>query len=139
MPGSHQYSDRLGRLSAILRRKSDKVKVNLQTASRHAKYLVCRLPMDTGATHRPRLCGPMLESAPGRHGAVAESGRAPSEVRGQALSEYSACPCSIGRLSSTLPCAINLHHALVSTTSIYLHGDDRKRARQLSAAFAPRD
>ncbi|CAN5475763.1 phage integrase family protein [soil metagenome] len=33
----------------------------------------------------------------------------------------------------------NLRHASISTTSIYLHGDDLKRARQLSAAFAPRD
>lgn len=33
----------------------------------------------------------------------------------------------------------NLRHASISTTSIYLHGDDLKRARQLSAAFSPRD
>ncbi|MBN3789593.1 site-specific integrase [Burkholderia sp. Ac-20353] len=30
----------------------------------------------------------------------------------------------------------NLRHASISTTSIYLHGDDVKRARQLSDAFA---
>ncbi|MDS0861993.1 tyrosine-type recombinase/integrase [Burkholderia pseudomultivorans] len=30
----------------------------------------------------------------------------------------------------------NLRHASISTTSIYLHGDDVKRARQLSNAFA---
>ncbi|MBC7702846.1 MAG: tyrosine-type recombinase/integrase [Rhodoferax sp.] len=30
----------------------------------------------------------------------------------------------------------NLRHASLSTTSIYLHGDDIKRARQLGAAFA---
>ena len=33
----------------------------------------------------------------------------------------------------------NLRHASISTTSIYLHGDDLKRARQLSAAFLPRN
>lgn len=33
----------------------------------------------------------------------------------------------------------NLRHASISTTSIYLHSDDLKRARQLSAAFLPRD
>ncbi len=33
----------------------------------------------------------------------------------------------------------NLRHASISTTSIYLHADDLKRARQLSAAFLPRD
>jgi len=32
----------------------------------------------------------------------------------------------------------NLRHASISTTSIYLHGDDVKRARQLSGAFAAR-
>ena len=32
----------------------------------------------------------------------------------------------------------NLRHASLSTTSIYLHGDKVKRARQLSAAFAAR-
>ena len=32
----------------------------------------------------------------------------------------------------------NLRHASLSTTSIYLHGDEVKRARQLSAAFAAR-
>ena len=37
------------------------------------------------------------------------------------------------------PFAVNLRHASISTTSIYLHGDDLKRARQLSAAFSPRD
>lgn len=30
----------------------------------------------------------------------------------------------------------NLRHASISTTSIYLHGDDVKRARQIEAAFA---
>ncbi|OXH88352.1 integrase, partial [Burkholderia multivorans] len=30
----------------------------------------------------------------------------------------------------------NLRHASISTTSIYLHGDDVKRARQLASAFA---
>ncbi|MGY2492518.1 phage integrase family protein [Cupriavidus sp. CP313] len=30
----------------------------------------------------------------------------------------------------------NLRHASISTTSIYLHGDDVKRARQLNASFA---
>ena len=29
----------------------------------------------------------------------------------------------------------NLRHASLATTSIYLHGDDQKRARQLNAAF----
>ena len=33
----------------------------------------------------------------------------------------------------------NLRHASVSTTSIYLHTDEAKRARQLGAAFAQRD
>lgn len=33
----------------------------------------------------------------------------------------------------------NLRHASISTTSIYLHGDELKRARQLNAAFSPRD
>lgn len=32
----------------------------------------------------------------------------------------------------------NLRHASLSTTSIYLHGDDVKRARQLGDAFAVR-
>lgn len=32
----------------------------------------------------------------------------------------------------------NLRHASISTTSIYLHGDDVKRARQISLAFAAR-
>jgi len=32
----------------------------------------------------------------------------------------------------------NLRHASLSTTSIYLHGDEVKRARQLTAAFAVR-
>lgn len=32
----------------------------------------------------------------------------------------------------------NLRHASISTTSIYLHGDDVKRARQISSAFAAR-
>ncbi|KWK85160.1 integrase [Burkholderia ubonensis] len=30
----------------------------------------------------------------------------------------------------------NLSHASIPTTSIYLHGDDVKRARQLSDAFS---
>jgi site-specific recombinase XerD len=30
----------------------------------------------------------------------------------------------------------NLRHASVSTTSVYLHTDQEKRARQLGAAFA---
>ncbi|MDQ5961003.1 MAG: hypothetical protein QG592_2086 [Pseudomonadota bacterium] len=30
----------------------------------------------------------------------------------------------------------NLRHASISTTSIYLHSDEVKRARQLGAAFA---
>lgn len=30
----------------------------------------------------------------------------------------------------------NLRHASISTTSIYLHGDEVKRARQMGAAFA---
>lgn len=30
----------------------------------------------------------------------------------------------------------NLRHASISTTSIYLHGDDVKRARQIAGAFA---
>ncbi|KVU49901.1 integrase [Burkholderia ubonensis] len=30
----------------------------------------------------------------------------------------------------------NLRHASIPTTSIYLHGDDVKRARQLSDAFS---
>ena len=33
----------------------------------------------------------------------------------------------------------NLRHASVSTTSIYLHGDEVKRARQMDAAFGARD
>jgi site-specific recombinase XerD len=33
----------------------------------------------------------------------------------------------------------NLRHASVSTTSIYLHGDDVKRARQIAGAFAKRE
>lgn len=33
----------------------------------------------------------------------------------------------------------NLRHASITTTSIYLHGDEVKRARQLDAAFAARD
>ena len=32
----------------------------------------------------------------------------------------------------------NLRHASISTTSIYLHGDEVKRARQMDAAFAAR-
>jgi hypothetical protein len=32
----------------------------------------------------------------------------------------------------------NLRHASVSTTSIYLHGDDVKRARQINTAFGTR-
>lgn len=32
----------------------------------------------------------------------------------------------------------NLRHASVSTTSIYLHGDEVKRARQMGDAFAAR-
>lgn len=32
----------------------------------------------------------------------------------------------------------NLRHASISTTSIYLHGDDVKRAKQMNAAFLPR-
>jgi len=32
----------------------------------------------------------------------------------------------------------NLRHASLATTSIYLHTDEVKRARQLEAAFAPR-
>ena len=32
----------------------------------------------------------------------------------------------------------NLRHASISTTSIYLHGDDVKRARQISVAFSAR-
>ncbi|BEU74456.1 hypothetical protein MAFF211271_40110 (plasmid) [Ralstonia syzygii subsp. indonesiensis] len=32
----------------------------------------------------------------------------------------------------------NLRHASISTTSIYLHGDDIKRARQIGAAFGTR-
>ncbi|SOZ17461.1 hypothetical protein CBM2598_U10107 [Cupriavidus taiwanensis] len=30
----------------------------------------------------------------------------------------------------------NLRHASISTTSIYLHGDEVKRARQIGAAFS---
>lgn len=33
----------------------------------------------------------------------------------------------------------NLRHASISTTSIYLHGDEVKRARQLSDAFSIRE
>jgi site-specific recombinase XerD len=33
---------------------------------------------------------------------------------------------------------VNLRHASVSTTSIYMHGDEVKRARQMDAAFAAR-
>lgn len=33
----------------------------------------------------------------------------------------------------------NLRHASITTTSIYLHGDEVKRARQMDAAFAARD
>jgi site-specific recombinase XerD len=33
----------------------------------------------------------------------------------------------------------NMRHASIATTSIYLHGDDVKRAKQMSAAFAPRN
>ena len=33
----------------------------------------------------------------------------------------------------------NLRHASVSTTSIYLHSDEAKRARQISAAFGGSD
>jgi site-specific recombinase XerD len=33
----------------------------------------------------------------------------------------------------------NLRHASIATTSIYLHGDDVKRAKQMGAAFSPRD
>lgn len=33
----------------------------------------------------------------------------------------------------------NLRHASIQTTSIYLHGDEVKRARQMDAAFAGRD
>jgi site-specific recombinase XerD len=32
----------------------------------------------------------------------------------------------------------NLRHASISTTSIYLHSDEVKRARQLNAAFSKR-
>ncbi|MDN4571928.1 integrase, partial [Pandoraea cepalis] len=32
----------------------------------------------------------------------------------------------------------NLRHASISTTSIYLHSDDVKRAKQISGAFAAR-
>jgi site-specific recombinase XerD len=32
----------------------------------------------------------------------------------------------------------NLRHASLSTTSIYLHGEDSKRARQIGEAFAAR-
>ncbi|BDD94308.1 hypothetical protein PanNE5_37480 [Pandoraea sp. NE5] len=32
----------------------------------------------------------------------------------------------------------NLRHASISTTSIYLHGDDVKRARQINSAFGAR-
>lgn len=32
----------------------------------------------------------------------------------------------------------NLRHALIATTSIYLHGDEIQRARQMSQAFAAR-
>ena len=32
----------------------------------------------------------------------------------------------------------NLRHASVSTTSIYLHGDELKRARQMDVAFGAR-
>ena len=32
----------------------------------------------------------------------------------------------------------NLRHALISTTLIYLHADDLKRARRLGATFSPR-
>jgi hypothetical protein len=30
----------------------------------------------------------------------------------------------------------NLRHASVSTTSLYLHADDERRARQIGAAFS---
>jgi len=33
----------------------------------------------------------------------------------------------------------NLRHASISTTSIYLHGDDVKRAKQMGSAFLVRD
>jgi site-specific recombinase XerD len=32
----------------------------------------------------------------------------------------------------------NLRHASIATTSIYLHGDDVKRARQMRDAFSAR-
>jgi len=39
-----------------------------------------------------------------------------------------------GAESTTVP--DNLRHASISATSIYLHGDDVKRARQIGVAFA---
>ncbi|MBY0409425.1 MAG: site-specific integrase, partial [Burkholderiaceae bacterium] len=33
----------------------------------------------------------------------------------------------------------NLRHASIATTSIYLHGDDLKRAQQMGGAFETRD
>lgn len=33
----------------------------------------------------------------------------------------------------------NLRHASISTTSIYLHGDDFKRAKQMGSAFLARE
>jgi integrase len=33
----------------------------------------------------------------------------------------------------------NLRHASISTTSIYLHGDDGKRGRQIAGAFGVRE
>jgi len=32
----------------------------------------------------------------------------------------------------------NLHHASIATTSMYLHGDELNRARQITEAFGPR-
>jgi len=33
----------------------------------------------------------------------------------------------------------NLRHASIATTSIYLHGDDLKRAKQMGSAFLARE
>jgi site-specific recombinase XerC len=45
---------------------------------------------------------------------------------------------SLARRAELTSVCDNLRHASLSTTSIYLHGDEVKRARQLSEAFPER-
>ncbi len=46
---------------------------------------------------------------------------------------------AIARAAELTSVSDNLRHASIATTSMYLHGNDARRARQITEAFGPRN